>query len=155
MRILKEFAIKLGTDFAPNPNLIVKRGKRYYLLSRKLLDLVREDFYHAGTYLGKANNRQFLPSFQFLAILAKERADRVVVDGKAAWLFICGRDVFWKSIVRIHGNKNKEGHVLVMNEYGDCLGFGKLIGRLDADVKSNKVIVKNISDLGDFLRREN
>ncbi len=155
MRMLKEFAVKLGADFAPNPNLIVKRGKRYYLLSLKLLDLVREDFYHAGTYLGKVKKRQFLPSFQFLAMLSKERASRVVVDGKAAWLFICGRDVFWKSIVRIHRNKNKDGYVLVMNEYGDCLGFGKLIGKLGADVKSNKVIVKNIFDLGDFLRREN
>ena len=155
MILLREFVIKLGADFAPNPNLIVKKGKHYYLLSRKLLDLVRTDFYHAGTYLGKIKNGQFLPSFQFLAILSKERARRVVVNRKAAWLFICGRDVFCKSIVRIHGRKNKGGYVLVMNEYGDCLGFGKLKGKLGANVKSNKVSVKNISDLGDFLRREN
>jgi ribosome biogenesis protein Nip4 len=40
-----------------------------------------------------------------------------------------------------------------MNEFGECLGFGKIVCRLDGAAKT-EVAVKNISDVGDFLRRE-
>ncbi|NWF97272.1 MAG: hypothetical protein HXY34_14130, partial [Candidatus Thorarchaeota archaeon] len=38
------------------------------------------------------------------------------------------------------------------NKYGECLGFGKILHNLEET--REKVAVKNISDIGDFLRRE-
>jgi ribosome biogenesis protein Nip4 len=50
------------------------------------------------------------------------------------------------------GSKRRDEYTLILNQYGECLGFGRILGNLDEMVKG--VVVKNISDLGDFLRRE-
>jgi len=34
------------------------------------------------------------------------------------------------------------------------LGFGRILCSLEAEAKKTEVAVKNISDIGDFLRRE-
>jgi ribosome biogenesis protein Nip4 len=85
-------------------------------------------------------------------MLARVEADRIIVEEKTAWLFICGRDVFRKGIVAVHGSLRKGDYALVINEFGECLGFGKITCRLD-DEKAT-VALKNILDVGDFLRRE-
>jgi ribosome biogenesis protein Nip4 len=86
-------------------------------------------------------------------MLARGEANKIVVDKKAAWLFICGRDIFRKGIVAVHGSRRKGDHALVLNEFGECLGFGKIASSLEVAEKT-EVAVKNISDVGDFLRRE-
>jgi ribosome biogenesis protein Nip4 len=42
----------------------------------------------------------------------------------------------------------------VLNEFGECLGFGKVLAGLDAQGAKNEVALQNVSDVGDFLRRE-
>jgi ribosome biogenesis protein Nip4 len=116
--------------------------------------LIRKDFYYAGTYLGKVKNGRFFPSFNLLAILARVDANKTVVNKKAAWLFICGRDVFRKGIITVRGSRRKGDYTLVLNEFGECLGFGRILCSLEAEAKKTEVAVKNISDIGDFLRRE-
>jgi ribosome biogenesis protein Nip4 len=152
MKPILDFAFQVGAKFSLNADLIVKKGGRYFLLNETLHRLIRKDFYYAGTYLGKVKNGKFFPSFNLLAILAKGKANKIVVDGKAAWLFICGRDVFRRGIVTVHGSRRKGDYTLVLNEFGECLGFGKITHSLDAE--GAQVVVKNISDIGDFLRRE-
>lgn len=154
IKTLKGFTKKLGAGFFFNADSIVEKAGRYFLLNNRLQRLLRKDYYYAGTYIGKGKNRIFFPSFNLLAMLAKGRANKIVVDRKAAWLFICGRDVFRKSIVTIQGTRRKGDYALVMNEFDECLGFGKLLCSLNAEVANDKVVIKNISDLGDFLRRE-
>jgi ribosome biogenesis protein Nip4 len=39
----------------------------------------------------------------------------------------------------------------VLNEFSECLGFGRIMGDLSG---SEKVAIKNVLDVGDFLRRE-
>jgi ribosome biogenesis protein Nip4 len=85
-------------------------------------------------------------------MISKTNANRIVVDAKSAWLFICGRDVFKTGIMQASGSKKKGAHVLVLNEHGECLGFGKILHNLDS--ATAQVAVKNILDVGDFLRRE-
>ena len=110
------------------------------------------NFYYAGLYLGKVKNGVFFPSFSLLDMLLPVAANRVVVDRKAAWLFICGRDIFGSGIVKVMGSKRKGDATLVLNEFGECLGFGRLTADLGSSAE--KVAVKNVLDLGDFLRRE-
>jgi ribosome biogenesis protein Nip4 len=154
VKALTAFAFKLGAEFHLNADLIVEKAGRYFLLNQKLQGLVRRDFYYAGVYLGKVKNRVFFPSFNLLAMFAKGRANKIVVDRKAAWLFICGRDVFRRGVLTMQGSRRKGDYVLVMNDFGECLGFGKILCSLDADVQGAEVAVKNVSDVGDFLRRE-
>ncbi len=154
MKVLMDFARKVGADFALNVDFTVEKAGRYFLLNKRLKGLVGRDFYYAGVYLGKVKNGVFFPSFNLLAMLAKGRANKIVVDRKAAWLFICGRDVFRRGVLSMRGSRRKGDYVLVMNDFGECLGFGKILCSLDADVQGAEVVVKNVSDVGDFLRRE-
>jgi ribosome biogenesis protein Nip4 len=154
MKAIKDFAFQLGAKISLNSNLTVKKGGRYFLLNEKMQSIIRKGFYYAGTYLGKAKKGRFFPSFNLLAILARGEANKIVADKKAAWLFICGRDIFRKRILAVRGSRKKGAHTLVLNEFGECLGFGKIIGGLDEAAEKIEVAVKNVSDVGDFLRRE-
>jgi ribosome biogenesis protein Nip4 len=153
VKAILKFAFQLGVRFNLTDHLIVKKDGRFFLMDENLLKIVRKNFYYAGTYLGKSKNGKFFPSFNLLAMLAKFQANKIVVDSRSAWLFICGRDVFYSGIVCARGLQSKGDHTLVLNEYGECLGFGRLMGGL-CDAGDKKVAVKNVLDLGDFLRRE-
>jgi len=154
MRALSKFAFQLGAQFSLNTEFIVNKAGRYFLLNETLMKVARKDFYYAGTYLGKGKNGKFFPSFNLLMMLAKGEANKIVVERKTAWLFICGRDIFRKGILAVHGSRKKGDHTLVLNEFGDCLGFGKIVCSFGEAAKKTEVAVKNISDVGDFLRRE-
>jgi len=144
--------LKLKAKLTLDPDLVVETGGRYFLLSKNLKAIASRSFFYAGRYLGKVKDEKFFPSFNLLAILAEAEANKVFVNEKAAWLFICGRDIFGGGIVSVQGSRQRDAFTLVLNEFGECLGFG----RIDRDLgsKDTSVVVKNISDVGDFLRRE-
>lgn len=152
MTPITAFASQLGAKIALNADFVVKKENRYFLFNSNLKKFAPSDFYCAGAYLGKVKNGVFFPSFNLLAMLARVEANKIVVDKKTAWLFICGRDAFRKGITAVHGSLRKGDYVLVLNEFGECLGFGKITCRLDDEEAT--VAVKNILDVGDFLRRE-
>lgn len=151
MKQIKDFISRFQTRINLDKNLIVKRCNRYFLLNENLKRLISKDFFYAGTYLGKAKNGKFFPSFNLLRIVAKKKTNKVIVDKKTEWLFICGRDIFKKGIMKVMGSKRKGDYTLILNQHGECLGFGKIMRHLD---KEKGVAVKNIADIGDFLRRE-
>lgn len=153
-KVITNFAATFDIDIGLNPDLIVEKGGRYYLVNAVLKPLVKPDFYYAGVYLGKAKEGKFFPSFNLLSMLAKKDSSRIVVDRKTAWLFICGRDILAKGILRVFGSGKKHTNVLVLNEFGECLGFGRIVGNLTDKSKIDELAVRNVSDVGDFLRRE-
>ncbi len=154
MKAIIKFAFQIGAQFSLNTDFIANKAGRYFLLNEAILKVARKDFYYAGTYLGKVKNRKFFPSFNLLMTLAKGETNKVFVDKKTAWLFICGRDIFRRGIYAVRGSRKKGDHTLVLNEFGECLGFGRIANTLDEEVKKTGVAVKNILDVGDFLRRE-
>ncbi len=149
-----DFAVQFGINLRFNEDLIVQQSGRYFLLNDAIKPLVQGEFYFAGAFLGKVKDGKFFPSFILLSMLAKEGANSVVVDRKAGWLFICGRDVFKKGILQTHGSIRRNSNVLVLNEFGECLGFGRIKSALDGQTGKNEVVIQNVSDVGDFLRRE-
>jgi ribosome biogenesis protein Nip4 len=153
-KAITDFAAQFGVQIALNPDLIVEKNGRYYLVNNALKPFVKPDFFYAGAFLGKAKEGKFFPSFNLLSMLAKQDASRVVVDRKAAWLFICGRDILAPSVVRIHGSGKKNTNTLVLNEFSECLGFGRIVGKLSGEAQNQEIAVRNVSDVGDFLRRE-
>jgi len=153
-KAITNFATQFGIGIALNPELTIEKNGRVYLVNTKLRPLIRRDFFYAGIYLGKAKEGKFFPSFNLLSMLAKKDANKIVVDRHSAWLFICGRDVLAKSIVKVFGTAKKHTNVLVLNEFNECLGFGRIVGNLSGKVESGEVAVRNVSDVGDFLRRE-
>jgi ribosome biogenesis protein Nip4 len=151
--MIDDFAGRFNTSIWLNRDLIVEKSNRYFLLNKKLKGLIAKDFFYAGVYLGKTRGKTFFPSFHFLAMIAQSDANKTTVDSKTEWLFICGRDIFRNGITGASKTLKKGDHTLILNAYGDCLGFGKISPSMH-DVGRNQVVVKNIADIGDFLRRE-
>ncbi|MGD9131624.1 MAG: hypothetical protein PVH73_08660 [Candidatus Bathyarchaeota archaeon] len=153
MKEIKDFVVQFNATIALDESRIVRNRNRYYLLSKKLKNQVPEGFFCAGAYLGAVKGSSFFPSFLLLKMIAETKANKLVVDKKTAWLFICGRDIFRKGILK--GDNLKKGdYTLILNERNECLGFGKTTCNLRGEADANKVVVKNILDIGDFLRRE-
>lgn len=152
MKQIKDFVSRFQTRISLDKNLIVKRRDRYFLLNDSLKRLISKDFFYAGTYLGKAKRGKLFPSFNLLRMITEEKANKVIVDKKTEWLFICGRDIFKQGIMKVTGSKRKGNYTLILNQHGECLGFGKILRNLDK--AKDGVIIENISDIGDFLRRE-
>lgn len=131
---------------------VIEKDERYFLLSKNLKGMIRKDFFYAGLYLGKMKKGRFFPSFNLLNMLAMTKANKIIINEKAAWLFICGRHILFEGISSIQGSRRKGDFTLVLNVFGECLGFGRILQDLSS--KNVDVAVQNVSDVGDFLRRE-
>jgi ribosome biogenesis protein Nip4 len=162
-KVVVDFALQFGVKIVFNDEMLVQHDGRFFLLNSNVKSFVRDGFFCAGVFLGKVRAGKFFPSFNLLDMLAKYEANRIVVDKKAGWLFICGRDVFRNSILQVYGKIRRDGHVLVLNEFGECLGFGKVLAGFEQQKNSDNgngrggrggVAVVNVLDVGDFLRRE-
>lgn len=154
MKEILDFTARFKATISLNEKLVVKRKKRYFLLDENLKSHLHEDYYYIGFYLGKMKRGKFFPSFNLLAMMARGRARKIVVNRKTEWLFICGRDIFKRGMLRTTDSMRKGDYTLVVNRYGECLGYGRVLCNVDEEVDKQKVIVRNISDIGDFLRRE-
>lgn len=131
--------------------LTVRRSSRFYMVDQPLRKHASRNFSYAGTYLGRIEAEKFVPSFSLLRLVAEAGGNMVTVDEKTAWLFICGRDVFRRGVLRVEGSPRKGDYALIMNKRGECLGYGEI---LSLESGGGRVAVKNVLDLGDFLRRE-
>jgi len=154
MKPINDFTSRFETSINLDEKLIVKKQNRFFLINETLRFQILKDFFYVGAYLGKVKDGIFFPSFILLAMIAETKANKTMVDKKTAWLFICGRDVFKRGIMQMTGSKSKGDYTLVLNQNCECLGFGKILCNINEEKDKSKVIVKNISNLGDFLKRE-
>ena len=153
MKEITDFVKQLDASIPLDKSCVVRNRNRYYILPKKMKQQIPKGFFYAGLYLGTVKGDSFFPSFILLSMIADHKANKLVVDKKTAWLFICGRDIFKQGILR-GGNLKKGDYALILNEHNECLGFGKMLLNLRAEIDLNKTAVKNILDIGDFLRRE-
>ncbi len=153
MKEINDFVAQFNASIPLDESRIVRSRNRYYLLSKKLKQQAPKGFFYVGSYLGAVKGASFFPSFLLLAMIAQRKANKLVLNKKTAWLFICGRDIFQQGILT-ENNLKKGDYTLVVNEHNECLGFGKIIHSLRGVPDAKKVAVKNILDIGDFLRRE-
>ncbi|MCS7114219.1 MAG: hypothetical protein RMJ15_09495 [Nitrososphaerota archaeon] len=152
---IKSFAKRVDAEITIEEHLTERRGKRLFLVSQELRDLIKksgEMYHYAGVFLGRFKNGGFIPSFPLLFMLADKAKNKIFVNDKAAWLFVCRRDIFKEGIIRVEGSAKKGDYSLVLNRRGECLGYGLILQNPQEAEKG--VIVKNILDVGDFLRRE-
>lgn len=153
MKPIIVFASQFGARVDLNPESIIEKNQSYYLLNTRVKKIMRSDFFYSGLYLGTVKDGVFFPSFNLLNMLLDVAKNKVFLNRKAAWLFICGRDVFKKGITKVYGSQNKGDYTLVLNEFGECLGFGRVSEKLT--IQADRVVINNLLDVGDFLRREN
>ncbi len=140
--MINEFINKFTTENLGN---IIKIGRGYYLVDSSLLkikDKIGKDVFSIGVFLGEVKSKKFIPSIQLIDLLSTKSNKKIVVNNKAEWLFLCGRDVFKQSI--ISGSLKTGKEYFVTNSKNENLGLGKFDGK----------VVKNLIDKGQYLRIE-
>lgn len=146
MRLLKRFLKQVGSKMDPE---VLSIDSKRFTLNQELerLQFSRKNLVYAGTYLGR-NRRLFEPGSPLLQMLAaEENTRRVRLDRDAAWLFVCGRDIFEENIRSVEGVLELGRHYLVLFD-GRCIGYGRY------ETSAGIHVIRNLFDLGDFLRRE-
>ncbi len=138
--MLKSF-VEIFTEEFPE-GVVWKKDNKYFLVK----EIPKLKPFYAGIYLG-ALEQKFYPSSWLLEWVSKRTKQKVYVDDKGEWMFICGKDIYRRSWVRKRKIVSKDGTVLVMNVHDECLGYGVFQDR-------KRIAVRNIFDIGDFLRRE-
>ncbi len=138
-------------------NLHLIDETKIYLVNKHLRDVAAKislEPFMIGIYLGKSKGKTFFPTFPLLNMIKYNTSSRVWIDKPTEWLYICDRDIFSKGITKATGHTEKGGIPLILNRYGEVLGFGKIIKKLTQKTDPDEVVVNNILDIGDFLRRE-
>lgn len=143
MRLLKRFLTDLGSKYEPG-KVVSINNKRFTSSIKPPVDV--PNLVYTGTYLGQ-NRERFEPSSILLQLLGDEpNTHKVYMDRETAWLFVVGKNVFEENIIKSVGLR-LGGYVLVMYE-DFCIGYGRY------ETSHNRRIIRNLYDIGDFLRRE-
>lgn len=142
MNELEEF-ITLFNDVNISTNLIEKKAKEFYLISKETNDFISkfpETPNSAGTLLGTIKKTGFQPTPKLLEMINAQTKNKIVLNDKSSWLFICGRDIFLEGIEE-NLNPNAKT-VIVLNDKKEIIGVA---------IKKYKQY-DNIYDIGIFLR---
>lgn len=153
MRPLEHFLIQFGIRrFDKGNDILFVEDNKYFLITKDIANIIKKTKkpFYAGIYLGKARGKKFFPSINLLNMISTKSRNKIWVDDKTAWLFVCGRDIFSEGIKKSTKTVYKGIITFVFNQKNEVLGFGKAVKKL----KEKEVVVTNIFDIGDFLRRE-
>jgi len=144
LRLLKRFLRDVGSSYEPE-DVVKIDNKRFTSPVKAPLDISGRVY--TGIYLGR-NKQRFLPSGVLLQMLGgEEKTHKVYVGRETAWLFVVGKDVFDENIIDKTPGVHLGGYCLVM--YGEhCIGYGRY------ETSGDRIVVKNIYNIGDYLRRE-
>lgn len=141
---LKEFLAKFEIADEKKAVLI---GRSYFESPQE--SLLRRRPVYSGRCLAHLRGESVIPSLDLLQEIGRKAKYKVTLSKEGEWLFICGRDIFGKSITS-HNNPPLGARVVVINAQKECLGYGDVV----APLEEKKVVVRRIFDLGDLLRRE-
>ncbi|RLI76249.1 hypothetical protein DRO97_01285 [Archaeoglobales archaeon] len=135
--------------------------KEVLLISKDLLEFLEEKrdlrnkLTFAGIKVGEVGKR-FRFSLEGSYYIAKKKRKRVYVNDKGEMLYLYGRDIFSASVVKVTDDVRENDTVMICNKDGDVMGIGK--SRFNADVmrsvEEDKVVVGNLVDRGEYLRKE-
>ena len=111
------------------------------------------DFLFVGRHLGE-QKKDFIPTPYGIEHISKYANDnqKVVLDEKGAWLFLCKRDPFGSSIKSGRAKKNRL--VYLYDNADNLLGLGIWLVNEVTPREADKAVIKNLYDKGRYVRRE-
>jgi ribosome biogenesis protein Nip4 len=120
--------------------------------SEKLIKSMEKYPYSAGLFVGKIIGKEIKPSLQLLKNTKKFK-NSIIVGPKAEQRFLFGKDIASKEVVWTSELLGEET-VVVLNESGEPLGYGKALTNSSIIKKLGKeIVVENLDDLGWYLRQ--
>ncbi len=133
---LQTFEVSLPTEH------IIKLHKAIYLLNssaQQQIDKLQEEPISAGLLLGTLKPR-FSPSIALLQLITPRTKKKIILNEKASWLFVCGRDILEENIL---SGDAKAREVIVEDEHGQTLGLAKKTSRFYKNIKNSGELLKN------------
>lgn len=112
--------------------------------------------YSIGLGIGEIKKNELLLTLSGGYFISPHTDKRAIINPEAEQLFLYMRDIYCKSIISIKEGLSKGDKVLVANISTDYLGLGKIllpISDFGDPKKKNEVALKNIIDLGWYLRK--
>lgn len=163
-RELSAYADRSKVDsLLASKSVLILRGEttKYFLIPKQLEDIFNEipfkqGLFYSGLFIGELIRKVFFPSLAVLDFLSKNAEKKFVkVDYKRSVLFSCGRDIPSMGITAVSKDIRKNDLVLVLNENNEGIGYGRIMEQaiVIQELKA-KPVIKNINDIGDFIRRE-
>ncbi len=159
-KALKFFGFESG-ESEPDFELLVRRDgdvREVYALTPELAEFLKEagvKVVSAGIKVGEVGKR-FRLTLEGAHLFVKAKKKKVYVNRKGEMLFLYGRDIFASSVMKASPDIRENDIVFVCNTDGDILGIGK--SRYDGDrirsVEEDRVVVENLVDRGEYLRKE-
>ena len=134
--------------------------KSMYLVPHDWMFLVDQDFNdfevrYLGIWLGDMISDKLRLSLPILDKLSEFTENILVVTQKSAEAFTYGRSVLKEGVIRLNTSLERGQRVIVKDKEGHILGLavlsvdGRLVDRLGKD----KLVAKNLTDIGWYLRR--
>lgn len=111
------------------------------------------DHFFVGRFLGE-QKKYFTPSPYGIELASTQAQDnqKIVLEEKGAWLFLCGRDAFGKAVKK---GKAKKGRTVFLYDNADnILGYGEWMVNDLTPREAEQVVIKNLGDKGSYIRRE-
>lgn len=149
-KTLNEYVALFTKETIPH----VKIGRRCFYDPHNLLQYARNnkmDPYSVGLFLGEERD-VFQPTSALINLIAERSDKKVKVNDKAAWLYLCNRDVLMTSVLDPN-EQEPNTNVIVMDTKEQVIGAGLIVTDFDSKMK-NKVFIKHRIDKGEYLRRE-
>ena len=112
--------------------------------------------YHAGLTIGHLK-KQFMPSLAGADLFARHaRKNRfyIVVNEEAENLVLYGRDVMGESIINASESLYQNELVILLNTKFEAIAIGRTRYSGKLLFEKAKVTISNITDAGDYLRKE-
>ncbi|MBN1386611.1 hypothetical protein JW968_06600 [Candidatus Woesearchaeota archaeon] len=139
-----------------------RKDERLMQISDSVSGRINRNPSSVSLYYGRYDKRRglFTPGFPLLEMLAgnqggMSRKQRIMVNEKGEWLFLCKRNILESSILNadhvrdLLSDKGVCGKdFFVVNRHDELLGMGVIT------LNRGSIVVKNRIDRGNFLRRE-
>jgi len=136
------------------------KKKSYYLIPSEWtqfldVDLMGFDLKSLGVWLGEVANNQFRLSIAVIEALAQVTQSKMVVAEIAAQSFTYGRSIIRESVIDIPQGLIRGQRVVVLDKQGRCIGLASLSvdARMIPRLAGNRLVAKNIVDIGWYIRR--
>ena len=145
-------------SFLDEFEILIREGERKEViaLTKELWEFINQNKLECivGIKIGEVGKRLRLTIEGAYWIVKTDRR-KVWVNERGEMLFLYGRDIFASSVIKAEGFRENE-IVFVCNSDGDVIGIGK--SRFDCerikDVESDRVVVENLVDRGEYIRKE-
>jgi ribosome biogenesis protein Nip4 len=113
--------------------------------------------YTIGLGLGEFQGKDFLVSLSGGSFLSPNSKKIAIVNSKAEQAFLFKNPILEGSVMEINRELNLGDKIFVLNKNSLFLGIGQLVKELKewqkGKVKEKRIIIKNLMDLGWYLRK--